>query len=112
MRVMTTPVRAVAAFVLAFQLHQLALPALCDVPDRPPTRCHEAQPAGAPQLVGFSLSHELSCANRAMCGVLTTAITEVAIGLAAPDETGLAALPVPVLLPGDPSPPHSPPPQA
>jgi hypothetical protein len=110
--VMTTPVRAVAAFVLAFQLHQLTLPALCDMPDRPPTRCHETQASGASQVVGQSLSHELSCANRAMCGLLTTAIPEVAISLAAPDARSVAALSAPVLLPGDPSPPLSPPPQA
>lgn len=112
MRVMTTPVRAVAAFVLAFQLHQLALPALCDTSDRPPTQCHEAQAPDAPQLVGQSPSQELACANRAMCGLSATGIPAVAVALTTPDACHVAALAASRLVPGDPSSPLSPPPQA
>lgn len=108
---MTTPIRAAAAFVLAFQLHQLALPTLCSTPASTLALCHESQAPTAPQLDVQDLSLERSCASRAMCGVLATGIPEVAITLAAPDAWGVAALPVPTLLPGDPSPPLSPPPQ-
>lgn len=109
---MIAPIRAAAALVLAFQLHQLALPALCGSPERSATRCHGTQPPGAPQLVGQGASDELLCSSRAMCGMLATAIPEVAITLTASAGYGAAAPVAQTLLPGDPAPPLSPPPQA
>lgn len=112
MRVMTTPLRAVATLVLIVQLHQLALPAFCGTADRAPTPCHEAPSPGAPQLVGQGLAHEPACSNAAMCGLSATGILELAIALTAPDAFAVAVLAAPSLPPADPSPPLSPPPQA
>lgn len=109
---MTAPIRVAAAVVLALQLHQLTLPALCGIPDLSPAPCHETQAPDAPQLVGEGLSHELSCANRAMCGLSATGIPELAIALPAPDAFEVAVLATLSLPPADPSPPLSPPPQA
>jgi hypothetical protein len=47
-----------------------------------------------------------------MCGLSATGIPELPIELTAPDAFGVAMLVTPILLPGDPSPPLSPPPQA
>lgn len=112
MRVMPTPLRAVAAFVLTVQLHQLALPASCGLADRVPTQCHEVPSPGSPQLVGQGIAHEPACATPAMCGLSATGIPELAIALTAPDAFAVAALATLSLPPADPAPPLSPPPQA
>ncbi len=112
MGAMTTPMRAAAALVLALQLHQLALPAVCGARRPSSAQCHETQVAGGSQLVGQSSSHEPLCASPAMCGLFATGIPEVAIGLTAPRDRSVATFAVPRLLPSDPAPPLSPPPQA
>jgi len=112
MGAMTTPLRAAAALVLTLQLYHLALPAMCGARRPSSAQCHETQAAGGSQLVGQSSSHEPQCASPAMCGVFVTGIPEVAIELTAPRDRGVAAFAVPRLLPSDPAPPLSPPPQA
>src|SRR5881409_4202083 len=104
--------RAAAVFVLALQLHQLVLPAVCGARRPSSAQCHETQAAGGSQLVGQRASHEAPCASPAMCGLFVTGIPEVAIGLTALGDRSVATFAVPRLLPSDPASPLSPPPQA
>jgi hypothetical protein len=104
--------RLAAALALALQLSQLALPALCGVPESSPRPCHETGGSGASQLVAPGVSQHLPCADGAMCGTPVAGIPETAITLIAPGAQRVAAPSAYSLHAGDPLPPPSPPPQA
>lgn len=105
-------IRVAAALVLAIQLNQLTVPALCAVPDRAAAACHQTQPAGAPRVTSHLASHGVPCAEGAMCGVPVTALPETAVTLVEPATRGAAVAALALLQPGEQSPPLSPPPQA
>lgn len=104
-------IRLAAALLLTVQLTQLAGPALCVPADRQ-VPCHEASPAGAPQLMAPTSTHHMPCAQTAMCAASAVALPDAAIVVATPVARSIGALAVRTLRLGDQPPPLSPPPQA
>ena len=104
-------IRLAAALVLAVQLNQLAVPALC-APRQPAAPCHQTADSGTPQLWAPGAAHEMPCAQSAMCVAPTVALPEAAT---LPRGPALLAVVTPgagVLRLGDAPQPLSPPPQA
>ena len=104
-------IRLAAALLIAVQLTQLAAPTLC-VPAERQIPCHEASPAGAPQLMAPTATHHMPCAQTAMCAASAFALPETTLVLTTPVARSVAAPAARALRPGDQPPPLSPPPQA
>ncbi len=106
-------IRFAAALLLLTQLHQLAVPVFCGLPDRSSAACGETMRPDAPRVAPHPSSDQAPCANALMCGIPATGIPYYAFSvLTAAPTRSLAAPAVSALQPGDPPAPLSPPPQA
>ena len=104
--------RLAAALLLALQLNQWVVPAVCASGLQRRSACHEERSGDSPQLTVVSTPHALPCVDSIRCGTGATGIPETSAFFPLPAARTVAAPHAATLEPGEQQPPLPPPPQA